>query len=86
MPQSVGLGPVLQLQQFDLEDVFLLFVVRSGHSMVIGIVLPPGIHRDAAGIEQDRIVVLVVDNGVAIQVYLHARTLTLVDGPGVTDR
>jgi hypothetical protein len=54
--------------------------------MVIGIVLPPGIHRDAAGIEQDRIVVLVVDNGVAIQVYLHARTLTLVDGPGVTDR
>jgi hypothetical protein len=47
--------------------------------MVVRIVLPPGVDRDAAGIEEDRVVVLVIDDGVAIQVYLHGRT---IDGFG----
>ena len=86
VPQAVGLAPVLQLQQLDLQDVLLFLVIGPRHPLVVGIVLPPGVDRDALGIEQNRIVVFVVDNGVTIEVYLHRRNLAQRGNGGVTAR
>jgi hypothetical protein len=54
------LDPVLQLDQLDLEQVLLMLVFRPRHSLVVRVVLAPGIHLPAVRMDQDRIVIVVV--------------------------
>ena len=64
---SVGLAPLLQLQQFDLQQPLLLLVFAARHALVVRVVLPPGVHYFAAGLnDQLGIVVIVVAHGVAV--------------------
>ena len=52
------LHPVLQLEQFDLEDPFRMIVFLAAQPLVIGIVLPPGIHQAAVGIAEHRVILV----------------------------
>ena len=65
-PVAVGLAPLLQLQQFDLQQSLLLLVVVTLHPLVVRVVLPPGVDDFAAGLnQQHRVVIVVVTDGVA---------------------
>jgi hypothetical protein len=63
---AVLLAPFLKFQQLDLEQPLVNLVVVTRHAFVIRVVLAPGIDRDALAIDQSRIVVIVVINGVAM--------------------
>ena len=63
----VSCGPVLELQQLDLQQVLLLLVVVAVHPLVVRVVLAPGLDRVAARIDQIGVgAVLVVADGVAV--------------------
>ena len=67
VPEPVGLAPLLQLQQLDLQQPLLLLVLVAGHPVVVRVVLPPGVDDLAAGMqEQHRVVVIVVADGVGV--------------------
>ncbi len=64
MTQAVGLAPLLQLQQFDLQQPLLRFVLVAPHALVIRIVLPPRVDVYPAWLpNQHRVVVVIVTNG-----------------------
>jgi len=52
------LHPVLQLEQFDLEDPFRMIVFLAAQPLGIGIVLSPGIHQAAVGIAEHRVILV----------------------------
>jgi hypothetical protein len=47
----VALAPLLQLQQFDLQQPLLLLVVFALHAVVVRVVLAPGVHDLAGGLD-----------------------------------
>jgi hypothetical protein len=65
MPAAVGLAPLLQLQQFDLQQPLLLLVVGALHPLVVRIVFAPGVDIRTVGLlNEHRIVVVIVSYGV----------------------
>ena len=87
--------PVLQFQQLDLQEPLLHLVLVAVHRSVVRVSLAPGVDRLTAVIEQDRVVVLHVDHGVAAEtaeveargsaeVGAHASNLEIADN-GVVD-
>ena len=66
VPVTVGPAPFLQLQQFDLQQPVLLLVIVARHPLVVRVVLPRRVDGDAAGVEQDRVVIIVVMHAVAV--------------------
>ena len=48
--------------------VLLLVVLLPGHPLVVGVVLPPGVDRSARRVDQHRVVVVVLADGVALDV------------------
>ena len=60
--------PGLELQQFHLQQVLDLLVLLARHPLLVRVVLPPGVDREAVGPEQDRVVVVVLTDGVALDV------------------
>jgi hypothetical protein len=67
MPVAVGLAPLLQLEQFDLQQPLLLFLLMPRHPLVIRVAFPPGVDFHTVGLtNQHRIVVVVIANGVAL--------------------
>ncbi|MCW2542050.1 MAG: hypothetical protein JWN95_3775 [Frankiales bacterium] len=67
---AAGFNPVLQLQQFDLKCPLALLVLAAGHSLVVRVVLAPGLHRLPGRIEQYRVV---------IQIVLEVQLVEIVD-------
>ena len=66
VPVPVRLAPLLQLQQFDLQQPLLLLVLVAPHPLVVRVVLPPGVDGDAVSVEQDGVVIVVVVHAVAV--------------------
>ena len=66
VPLAVGLAPLLQLQQLDLQQPLLLLVFVTRHPFVVRIALAPGVHDLPVGCDQHRIVVVVVTDGVDV--------------------
>ena len=67
VPVAVGLAPLLQLQQFDLQQPLLLLVLVALHALVVRVVLPPGVDLGAFWLpNQHRVVVVIVANCVAL--------------------
>jgi hypothetical protein len=61
------LGPVLKLQELDLEGVLLILVLVAVHPIVVRIIGPPGFNRISARIDQVRVrAMLVVANCVSL--------------------
>ena len=60
------LDPVLQLEQLDLEQALFVVVRRAIEAGLVGKVLAPGVQGNAGVIQQDRVVVIVVDDRVAL--------------------
>ena len=59
------LAPLLQLEQFDLKQSLLLFVVLAPHALVVRVVRAPGVDDLTAGMGQQlRVVIVVVTHGV----------------------
>jgi len=56
------LRPVLQLEQLDLQQPLVPLVHDPAEPLVVRVALPPGVHRRAVGLQQHRVVVLVVEN------------------------
>jgi hypothetical protein len=87
--QAVRLAPLLQLQQFDLQQPLLLLVLLALHSLVVRIVLAPGVDDLAAGLDdQLGVVVIVVAHRVAVQgrnVESHRRNVSTPAKSSVTD-
>jgi hypothetical protein len=52
------LGPVLELQQLDLEEVLLLLVGVPVVHLVVRVVLAPGLDRPAVGPDEQRVLAL----------------------------
>ena len=86
VPVVIALRPLLQLQQFDLEQTFLLLILVAGHAMFVGVVLPPGVHRGARRIHQYWIVVVIVVNSEVVELSSHGRKLTFQSDARVTTR
>ena len=61
-------GPVLELQQLDLEQVLLLVVLLARHPLVVRVVLPPGVDGPAVRVDEHRVVVVVLADRVAVDV------------------
>jgi hypothetical protein len=59
VPVAVGLTPLLQLEQFDLQQPLLLLVLIARHAVGVRVVLPPRVDGNAVGTNQDRIVIVV---------------------------
>ena len=68
MPVPVGLAPLLQLQQFDLQQPLLLLVLVALHPLVVRVVLAPGVDvgRRSGCTKQHRVVVVIVADCVAL--------------------
>jgi len=66
VPVAVRLTPLLQLQQFDLQQPFLFLVLLALHALVVRVVLAPGVDRNALGIQEDRVVIVVVMDDVVV--------------------
>jgi len=66
VPVAVGLAPLLQLQQFDLQQSLLLLVLVARHALLVRVVLPPGVDGNSVGVEQHRVVIVVVVHAVAV--------------------
>jgi hypothetical protein len=65
VPVPVGLAPLLQLQQFDLQQSLLLLVVLASQARVVRVVLAPGVDDVAAPMgQQFGVVIVVVTHGV----------------------
>ena len=60
------LTPVLQLQQLDLQSVLLLLVGVPVKQLVVRVVLPPGLHRLAARVDEQRISALAASHRVSL--------------------
>ena len=52
--------------------------------MVVGVVLPPGVDGGAGRVDQYRVVVVVVEDGVVLELCSHAGKLTTSGDAGVT--
>ena len=61
-------GPGLELQQLDLEEVLGLVVLLARHPLVVGVVLAPGVDGPARRVDEDRVVVVVLADRVAVDV------------------
>jgi len=72
----VGLAPLLQLEQFDLQQPLLFLVLLALHALVVRVVLPPSVDRHAARIEKDGIVIVVVMNAEVAQIQSHRQTVS----------
>jgi hypothetical protein len=59
-------GPVLELQQLDLQEVLLHLVVVARHQRGVGTVLLPGLHGPPVRGDQHRVVPVVVPPRVAL--------------------
>ena len=66
MAFAVVLPPVLQLQQLDLQEVLLLLVDVPIKRLVVRVVLPPGLHRLAARVDEQRIRALAASHRVPL--------------------
>ena len=66
VPVAVGLAPLLQLEQFDLQQPFLLLVLVTRHALVIRVVLPPRVDGQTVGAKQNGVVIVVVVHTVAV--------------------
>jgi hypothetical protein len=87
--RSPHVFPVLQFEQFDLQEPLVPVVLGPGYPLVVGIALPPGVHRCAVRVELDRVVVMVVDDPVAGELVLnsgrvHRRSSPYGASPGLT--
>ena len=60
--------PVLELEQLDLQQVLLLFVDVAVHPFVVRVVLPPGVDRLPVGIDEDRVIVVVLAHRMTVDV------------------
>src|SRR5262245_56004417 len=69
-------GPVLELQQLDLQQVLQLVVVPARHPLVIRVVLPPRVDRAPVGCDQDGVVVVVLADRVTLDVEVAVDVLT----------
>src|SRR3712207_6920852 len=49
-----GLGPVLQLEQLDLQQPLAALVLLARQPLLVRVALAPGLHRRAVGPQQDR--------------------------------
>ena len=59
-------GPVLELQQLDLQQVLLHLVVVAGHQLVVGVVLAPRLDRACRRADQHGVVAVVVAHRVSL--------------------
>jgi hypothetical protein len=72
VPGAGVLGPILQLQQLDLEQPLFFLVLRSGHAEVVRVILPPGVHVLVGRIvHEHRVVVVIVANAVLMNSVKH---------------
>ena len=86
MPVIVGLAPLLQLEQLDLQQSLLFLVPVAMHAFVVRVVLPPGVDRDTVGTEQNRIVVVIVADLKSRHIQAHGRKVPTRRKPGATAR
>ena len=70
--------PVLELQQLDLQQVLLLVVLLAVHPLVVRVVLPPGVHGASRRVDEDRVVVMVLADRVAVDLSrsMYSRTFS----------
>ncbi|GFJ95248.1 hypothetical protein [Phytohabitans rumicis] len=68
-PGTGGLDPVLQLEQLDLQQALVPFVVVAAHPLRVRVALPPGVDRLAVVADQYRVVVVIVDDPVVAQAF-----------------
>ena len=61
------LDPVLQLQQLDLQQPLVVLVLVAAHPLVVRVALAPGVDRLAVGVDQHRVVIVVVDDPVVTE-------------------
>ena len=61
-----GFDPLLQLQQFDLQQPLFHLILFPGHSGPVGVALAPGVDRRALGGQQDRVIVIFIQHGEAV--------------------
>lgn len=83
------LDPILQFQQFDLQQTLVHFVDFTGQPGVVGIAFAPGVHRHAVRADQHRIVVVGVQNTESGQRELHfdhVPTIEWGSEPPINDR
>ena len=61
-------GPVLELQQLDLEQVLLLVVLLARQPLVVRVVLAPGVDGKTVRADEHRVVVVVLADRVPVDV------------------
>jgi hypothetical protein len=76
VPGADALAPLLQLEQFDLQQPLFVLVLGPGHAGVVGVVLPPGVDFVARRMDQHRIVVVIVAHGVSVDSQSHRQKLS----------
>ncbi len=65
--QPVRLAPLLQLQQFDLQQPLVLLVLVARHALVVRVALAPGVDVGSAGmVHQHGVVIVVVADAVVL--------------------
>ena len=52
------LHPILQLEQFDLEQPFLVVVFLTAQPFSIGIVFLPGVHQASVSVTEHRVILV----------------------------
>jgi hypothetical protein len=52
------LHPILQLEQFDLEQPFLVLIFLMAQPLSIGIIFPPGIHQASVSVTEHRVILV----------------------------
>jgi hypothetical protein len=52
------LHPILQLEQFDLEQPFLVIVFLAAQPFSIGVIFPPGVHQASVSVTEHRVILV----------------------------
>jgi hypothetical protein len=66
VPDTGAFAVFLRLQQLNLQAPFRVLIFVARHPVAVWIPLPPGVDIQALSVEQDRIVIILVVNGVPV--------------------
>jgi hypothetical protein len=83
VPPAGALAVVLQLQQLDLQPALQPLVLVARHAVLVGVALAPRVDVVAVPVQQDRVVVVLVVDGVAVFVGGKGVQIYLCHGRGI---
>jgi hypothetical protein len=52
------LHPILQLEQLDLEQPFLVIIFLTAQPFSVGIIFPPGVHHASVRVAEHRVILV----------------------------